>query len=248
MAENDLKRLIDGHYASDKNIIARCHFMAHRGHLTERLMEEHDCIAKKCVFFEKAKPKYWTVLETQAEKNRAIRAEMRLSMKKGGARDAIIRATLEDSGCVHVTSIKKGNRKRLVISYIYDKRIDLAPEVKFLQEKLKRTVKLKACAGTDEAIEKLIRKPRRGTRKVTDLRKAPKVGNATKKRLAALGVFCLEDLYGRYGDKLYESDCQISGGTVNKRFLTAYRSAAKYANTMNVNLYRQYGRLRQDTE
>jgi hypothetical protein len=84
-------------------------------------------------------------------------------------------------------------------------------------------------------IEQLIRKPRRETRKVTDVRKAPKVGAATKKRLAALGVYCLEDLFGRNGDALYKLDCELSGESVNRRYLTAYRSAVEFADEIDRN-------------
>ena len=66
--------------------------------------------------------------------------------------------------------------------------------------------------------------------KVTSLRKAPKVGIVTEKRLAALGVYCLEDLFGQNGDNLYERDCELSDEHVNRRYLTAYRSAVDFAN------------------
>jgi len=144
--------------------------------------------------------------------------------------DIYIKETLEDSGHIHITSIREEARNLLVIYYIYDKRINLEPEIKFLRETLKKIIKMQARIGSDEAIEQLIRKPRRETRKVADLRKAPKVGIAAKKRLARLGVYCLEDLFGRNGDFLYRLDCEISGEKVNRRYLTAYRSAVMFAN------------------
>jgi hypothetical protein len=78
----------------------------------------------------------------------------------------------------------------------------------------------------------LVRILKKKMRKVTDVRKAPKVGVATKKRLAALGVYCLEDLFGRNGDALYELDCELSGKPINRRYLTAYRSAVEFADKM----------------
>jgi len=45
-----------------------------------------------------------------------------------------------------------------------------------------------------------------------------------------LGVYCLEDLYGRNGDALYKLDCDLSGKIINRRYLTAYRSAVEFIN------------------
>lgn len=226
------KRLIDGSHADARNIIARCHLIKHRGYLTKKLVSSHNCIAKKCNFFEKLKPEYWLALE-QAERDKSKQRHVKKQAKRELIeRDEMIKETLEDSGCVYVTSIRDESSKLLVISYIYDRKIDLSAEIKFLREKLGKTVKLQAKIGTEEAIEQLIKKPRRDMHIVTDVRKAPKVGNATKKRLVKLGVFCLEDLYGRNGDALYRKDCELSGGHVNRRYLDAYCSAVEYAHNM----------------
>jgi len=224
------QRLIDGNYTSSSKIIARCHSLAHRGYLSKGLVNSHDCLGKKCGSFEKLKLEYWMALEEAASAGRDRRAQIKEAKKITNDRDVFIRATLEDSGCIHVTSIRDEPNNLLYISYIYDRKTDLAPEIKFLRSALGKTIKLQAKIGSEEAIEKLIRKPRREMQKVTDVRKAPKVGNVAKKRLEALGIFCLEDLFGRDGDSIYDKDCELSGGTVSRRFLAAYRSAAEYAN------------------
>ena len=228
MPEHNQMRLINGVYANSKNVIARCHLLTHRGYLTKNLMKTHDCIAKKCPFFEKMKLDYWQALDNRAQNKKDNRLKRKQAIDKTTDRDILIRETLEDSGHIHVTAIREENRKSLIIYYIYDKRTNLAPEIKFLQEKFGKNIKLQARIGSDEAIEQLIRKPRRETRKVTDLRKAPKIGDAAKKRLSALGVYCLEDLFGRDGDALYKLDCKISGVKVNRRYLTAYKSAVEF--------------------
>ena len=229
-----LKRLINGNYASSRNIIARCHNLIHRGYLSKNLIESHDCIAKKCPFFEKLKPEYWKGLESEAQKKKKERLKRKEALKLINARDVFIRETLEVSGCVHVTLIKDEKPNLLVISYIYDRKIDLTPEIQFLRKELGKTIKLQARKGADDVIELLIRKPRREMYKVTDLLNAPKVGLATKKRLASLGIYCLEDLFGRSGDALYRLDCKLSSKSVNRRYLTAYRSAVKFANEMDL--------------
>ena len=226
------KRLINGRYADSEKIIARCHLLAHRGYLTKKLVKSHDCIAKKCTFLEKLKPEYWQVLEEIAQEKKTNRAKRRQTIKETNERDELIKETLEHSGNVHVTQIKVEKPRLLVISYIYDKRVDLTEEAQFLKAKLRMPIRLQARISSEEIIELLIRRPRRLSQKVTDLRKAPKVGPVTKKRLAALGVYCLEDLFGRSGDALYRRDCEMSGTKVNRRFLTAYRSAVDFANKM----------------
>jgi hypothetical protein len=228
MSKKADKRLINGHYVNREKIVAFCHLLAHRGYLTKEMVKYRDCLAKKCLSFEKLTPEHWKNLEIQEREKQNGRPGKGQMAKITGDRDTFIRQTLEQNGHIYVTSIRE-SYKCFKISYVYDKRVDLTTELYLLREKLKRPVKLTARVGSDEVIEQLIRKPRREKGKVTDLRKAPKVGDATKKRLAALGVYCLEDLFGRNGDALYRLDCKLSGGPVNRRYLTAYRSAVKFA-------------------
>lgn len=223
-------RLIDGKYANAGKVIARCHLLTHRGYLSKALVKSHDCIKKKCPFFDRMKPEYWQALEAAELEKKNNRLKMKQEAAIKYDRDMCIKETLEDNGSIYVTTIKDEKPNMLVISYIYDRRVDLKPEIEFLREHFKKTIKLQARIGSEDTVEQLIRKRRRETRKVTDLRKAPKVGVATKKRLAALGVYCLEDLFGRNGDLLYRLDCEASKQAVNKRYLTAYRSAVEYAN------------------
>ena len=226
------KRLIDGNYTVSSNIIARCHSLIHRGYLTKSLVKSHDCIGKKCSGFEKLKPDYWKALELNEAAKRERRSQLKDEKKLLADRDIVICTTLEDSGSIYVTSIREEPRNYLLISYIYDRYIDLSQEVQFLKKELGRNIRLKAVKGSDEAIERLIRKPRRDMGNVTDVRKAPAVGNAAKRRLKTLGIYCLEDLFNRNGDVLYRLDCHKAGKTIDRRYLTAYRSAVEYANNI----------------
>jgi len=223
------KRLIDGNYAYSDKIIARCHSLMHRGYLTKSLVKSHDCIKKKCDGFEKLKPDYWLAIAEAEADHREKRTQLKHEKRLVYDRDVFIRATLEDSGSIHVTSIREEPHNFLEIKYIYDRTVDLSQEMKFLRKELGRNIRLKAVKGAEEAIEKLIRKPRRDMGKGTDVRKAPKVGNAAKSRLRMLGVYCLEDLFNRNGDALYRLDCHKAGKTIDRRYLTAYRSAVEYA-------------------
>jgi hypothetical protein len=232
MIEQQPLRLINGRYANSKNVIGCCHMFMHRGFLSKDLVKAHACLEKECWHFQKLNPEYWRILEKKAQDKRDKRMQRKLEINRIQNRDALIRETLEASGHIHVTVIREEKQNMLIISYIYDRYIDLTQEIRYLQNELDKVVKLQARIGPEQVIELLIRKPRRETRKITDVRKAPKVGFATKKRLAALGVYCLEDLFGRNGDALYRLDCKESGQAIDRRYLTAYRSAVAFADQM----------------
>ena len=227
-------RLIDGNYTKKSNALAHCHAQIHRGYLTKSLIKTHDCFRKNCSFFEKLKPEYWAAREAAERGQENRKQKLKAAAIAREERDSFIRETLGAGGCVHVTSIHEKKENILTITYIYDLKPNLSNEIALLQKKYKMKIILCANAGTVETIEKLIKAPRRENRIVTDLCKAPKVGNATKKRLAALGVYCLEDLFGRNAKALYAMDCKKSGQTVNRRYLTAYASAITFAHTMGI--------------
>jgi len=226
------KRLIDGNYAYSDKIIARCHSLMHRGYLTKSLVKSHDCIGKKCDGFEKLKPDYWLAIADAQADHREKRAQLKHEKRLIYDRNVFIRATLEDSGSIYVTSIREEAHNFLEVKYIFDRKVDLSQELQFLRNELGRNIRLKAVKGVEEAIEQLIRKPRRDMGKSTDVRKAPKVGNAAKLRLQSLGIYCLEDLFGRNGDAIYRLDCHKSGKKVDRRYLTAYRNAVEFAMNM----------------
>jgi len=226
-------RLVDGQYGNSNKIFAYCHFLQHRGYLTKALIKKHKCIEKRCFLLERLKPDYWIDLEKTDVLHKNERARRKEERRLVKDRNIFIHDILEGSGCVYVTSIREDD-SLIGISYIYDRKVDLTPEIQFLRNELGKTIKLQARIGTEEAIEKLIKKPRREMRITTDVRKAPKVGDVTKKRLALLGVYCLEDLFGRNGDTLYKLDCKLTGKAVNRRFLNSYHSAVDYADNMEV--------------
>ena len=227
-------RVINGNFVKDKDVIARCHCQVHRGYLSKSLVRSHQCISKKCSFFEKLKPEYWEAVETERKEQKARKQRLKQAVRMKEERDLLIKETLQASGCVHVTSIREKTPNVLTITYIYDLRPDLSSEVSFLRRECKKRIVLCARGGTVETIEQLIKMPRRETRIVTDVRKAPNVGSVTKKRLDALGVYCLEDLYGRTANALYALDCKRSGKTVNRRYLAAYQSAISFAHVMGI--------------
>lgn len=53
---------------SSKRIVGRCHSTLHPGKLTRKIMEEHNCLGKKCVHFEKYEEAgYWQEFERKQQ-------------------------------------------------------------------------------------------------------------------------------------------------------------------------------------
>ena len=238
MTDDLFYKLVDGNQAKARKVIARCHSPKHQGFLTERLLKSHDCATKKCPHLEKTNQVYWYIHEKAMkpikESKQELKQEKRQLENEKTRRDSYIKTVLQYSGCIYVTSIRESRKDFLEISYIYDRIIDLTPEINMLRKRLDITIKLDAAPSADEIKERLIKQPRRDSRKTTDVRKAPKVGNATRKRLKALGISCLEDLYGQSAESLYWTDCKKANTRVSRRFLTAYRSAVEYAYSIKV--------------
>jgi len=47
-----VNRFIDGVYRDTSKIVAYCWNVNHRGYLTKKMMEGHDCIKKECSFLQ----------------------------------------------------------------------------------------------------------------------------------------------------------------------------------------------------
>ena len=161
MKNKYMSRMINGAYANNENIIAYCHNKTHRGYLSKRFVKVHNCIAKKCPFFEKANTAYWDTVEKKEKKKQNYILKKKLDKEKISERDKLIRETLESCEHVHVTVIREVEENFLVISYIYDKKVDLKPEILFLRKKLGMTIKLQARVGDDYVIDRLIREPQK---------------------------------------------------------------------------------------
>ena len=70
-----------------KLLVGCCHNHLHPGRMTQKLMEEHDCLRKNCRFFEKyEEASYW---RAQAEKN-AARQKAKLEKQQKRSREAEI--------------------------------------------------------------------------------------------------------------------------------------------------------------
>jgi len=159
MVEKSTKRLIDGHFAGNEKIIARCHLLTHRGYLTKALIQSHSCITKKCPFFEKTNSNYWQIIEGAVREKKNNRDKRKQTLEVTRQRDVLIRETLEKNGHIYITAIHEEPRNLLVISYIYDERVNLSSEILFLRRELGKTIKLQARIGSEEAIERLIHEP-----------------------------------------------------------------------------------------
>ena len=50
-----------------------CHCKEHEGYLTVSQMKEHDCISKRCYYFQKLEHSYWLQLERRRLEKKAFR-------------------------------------------------------------------------------------------------------------------------------------------------------------------------------
>lgn len=55
-----------------RNLVGYCHASVHPGKLTVKIMEQHDCIGKNCVFFEKYKDSSYWLGQLQKQKQKKI--------------------------------------------------------------------------------------------------------------------------------------------------------------------------------
>ena len=61
---------------SYKRIVGRCHRTLHPGKLTRRIMEEHNCLGKRCSHFEKYEEAgYWRELERKQKLKKVAKTQ-----------------------------------------------------------------------------------------------------------------------------------------------------------------------------
>ena len=118
--------------SSKKCIIGYCHFPGHKGGITKKILEEHECLKKECTFLEKYEDNpYWSALEKmQAAKKerrnyvRSIKAEKAAMQKQSEAIEGIyyeiVLCIIDELGYdMKVLSIKKvHNMRKFILVYI----------------------------------------------------------------------------------------------------------------------------------
>ena len=73
---------------SYKRIVGRCHSTLHPGKLTRRIMEEHNCLGKRCSHFEKYEEAgYWRELERK-QKLKKVAKTQKAARKQQAAEEA----------------------------------------------------------------------------------------------------------------------------------------------------------------
>lgn len=119
-------KLINGvtRYMQRKEIVGFCHCSLHIGSVSKSLLKEHDCVGKKCVYFERTNEKYWKAFDFQnSEKKKAKEKikEERRKIKADTERWKELAQNLADmfNYNIRVTSVKKPTAKqRYIIYYI----------------------------------------------------------------------------------------------------------------------------------
>ena len=215
--------LIGGSPAKRAKVVAYCHNATHRGWLSARLMQAHNCLDKKCPFFKKANPEYWANIERNRIKKKQDRIEKKEKTAQIKERDEYIRSAFRPYADIYVTSIRE-EKGCIQIAYIYDKYVDLSDAIKLIRRKYQCPVYMKPVKSTPQITQLLIR-----DRKTTDLLSIPGVGAVTKQRLKNIGYHYVEDLLGSTPEEIYKKDCDFQGGKVSRRMLSIYRIAVDYA-------------------
>ena len=128
-------KLISGKrkYALRKDIVGFCHCSLHEGSISKSLLKEHDCIGKKCVYFERNNKEYWNIVDSQnnrkrekKERRKAIQIKAKNEIEEWKQCAQRIADTFDYN--LRVTSVKKpGEKQHYIIYYIseweYDDRV-----------------------------------------------------------------------------------------------------------------------------
>jgi hypothetical protein len=154
--KKDYAYLIDGALAKADNIVGYCNNATHWGWLSKRLMKEHQCLEKECPYFEKTNAGYWEKIE----KEKALKAEKRkakaLEKQRKAERDDFIRFVFEGYEDIFVTAIKE-IRGGIMITYIFDKWVDLSAGRDVVRRQYGGKVVTKAVRSSEENRRLLIR-------------------------------------------------------------------------------------------
>ena len=150
-------RSFSGNQCLCSSVIGICRMIKHQGYINKKLMKEHDCVYKKCPWFQKISPDYWEGRQRSADGKRELQKQAEdLYQQEIKERDAFIRETFSQYAHMYVTVIREeGNA--LAVYYIRDQYIDLSKEKRSLQKKYKRPVHLNAVITSSYVIDKLIR-------------------------------------------------------------------------------------------
>ncbi len=112
--------------ANDK-IVGFCHNVIHPGKLTRKIMEEHDCVGKKCRFFEKyADSSYWVAEENRKiqkqQRKQAQQAEKLAAQKLKDELDELknlFQSYADDAGYImHIVRLEKERPNRYKVFYV----------------------------------------------------------------------------------------------------------------------------------
>lgn len=133
-----------------------CNNLSHKGYVSKILLRSHKCIDKQCPLLTKCNLNYWMQIEKERSNVHKKREIARQEKLKTAQRDEFICSVFEPYDHIHITSIKE-MKSGFMITYIYNKRIDLSEAVTILREKYQCSIYLKAVRSSDEIRRKLIR-------------------------------------------------------------------------------------------
>jgi len=153
---NEYVTLLDKNQCKFSNVVGYCNNLSHRGYVSKSLLKSHECIEKQCPLLTKCNANYWTQIEKERIGACQRRGIARQEKFKAAQREEFIRNVFESYDYIHITSIKE-MKTGFIITYIYNKRVDLSEAAAILRKKYQCSIYLKAIRSRKEIQRQLIR-------------------------------------------------------------------------------------------
>lgn len=135
---------IDGTRSDVNKRVGFCNSNLHKGYLTKKLMDEHECIEKGCHYFIKyEKNAYWQQKNASKEKRQKAKIQKKFWEQKEQGALYLMRELTKDIQYLGITSAYK-KENHIEIRYVALNMVNLSPEIYTLKNKLKIDIKLAA--------------------------------------------------------------------------------------------------------
>ena len=150
-------KIFNGRLCKGSNVVGYCHNRDHKGYISKTILKTHNCINKKCFYFEEVNPKYWE----QRLKQKVYKQNKRMEIKNKEAKKEntlqYIRDIFKAFDNIYITAVHK-EKQQLIITYIYEEYVDLTDAINILHQNFKGKIYLKAVASDEETRRKLLSK------------------------------------------------------------------------------------------
>lgn len=151
----DYIKTFNGKICKAQNIIGYCHNFNHRGYISKGLVEKHDCIKRKCVYFEKKNLYYWDKQEQIKLNKQKTKKDNKTAQIKQKKTEEYIHNIFKQYNNIYITTIHI-ERRKIILTYIYEGTSDLTEAIEHLKKEFNRSVYLKRVKSSIENRKELI--------------------------------------------------------------------------------------------